>query len=104
MGTIGAVSKDVEGNFMKWSLIYLLALIFFWHQTDLVEGGTFTGAVAPLAGLFSLVAFLISLLAWFARRNDDAGASVFWSVSAPRQDVDQASGDSDGGGDGGDGG
>ena len=89
---------------MKWPLIYLLALILFWQQTDLVGGGTFAGVVAPLAGFVSLVAFLFSLLAWFVRRNDGAGASAFWSVSSPRRDLDQASGDSEGGSDGGDGG
>ena len=89
---------------MKWPLIYLLALILFWQQTDLVGGGMFTGVVAPLAGLVSFVAFPFSLLAWFVRRNDEAGASAFWSLSVPRRDLDQASGDSEGGSDGGDGG
>ncbi len=86
---------------MKWSLIYLLALIFFWHQTDLVGGGTFAGAVAPVAGFVSLVAFLFSLLAWFARRNDAAGAAAFWAVPVSRSQSEQSPGDSDGGGDGG---
>ena len=86
---------------MKWSLIYLLALIVAWQQTDLIDGGVFSGVVAPLACFGFFVAFLFSLLAWFARCNKAEGgpggdiAPGYWGSS------DRTSSQSDGGSDGG---
>lgn len=86
---------------MKWSLIYLLAMVVFWQQTDIVAGGTFAGVVAPLGGFLSFVAFLFSLLAWFTRRNRGAGGEHVGYIPSVWGSSDSSSSGSDCGGDGG---